>query len=574
MTKARDLSKLLSTANGKIAGNNLDVSFENISDTGTEGTKVASGTTAQRGSTTGQWRYNTTTGFFEGRGASDFNSLAPTPTITSSDISEVDSTAGGNQTVVITGTNFSSGGTVAFVGSSATFNASTTTFNSATQVTAVAPKSSFLNAQEPYTIKFTSSSGNAGSSASGLINVDSAPTWTTNAGSLGSIAENATGNHFTVAASDAESDTIAYTLQSGSLAGLSLNSSTGVISGDPTDVNSATTNNFTIRATAGGKTSDRAFSYITTNVPIVQAFSYTGSNQNFTVPSGITSFQVFMWGAGGGGGNSGSSGYVGGNGGAGGYVTSTISNYSAGQTFSLLVGGATSYSSNSQAIANYGGGGSGTDNNGGQSPGGNGGGRSEISIGGGANTPAGTRILVAGAGGGGAGSYHTGESNGDRSGGNAGHPTGQRANGSGTNATGGTQSAGGTKGSGNSNTAWSNQAPADGSAGIGGYGRSGTLNEDIGYGRPGGGGGGYYGGGGGDAGVAGAVTPQGGGGGSSYANSSYASNVTYVAGNETSAPETSNTHYASGIAKGGTGDNNGSRNQAALGGNGRIVLVY
>ena len=32
MTKARDLSKLLSTANGKIAGANLDVSFENISD--------------------------------------------------------------------------------------------------------------------------------------------------------------------------------------------------------------------------------------------------------------------------------------------------------------------------------------------------------------------------------------------------------------------------------------------------------------------------------------------------------------------------------------------------------------
>jgi hypothetical protein len=42
MTKARDLSKLLSTANGKIAGANLDVSFENITDTGTEGTKVAS----------------------------------------------------------------------------------------------------------------------------------------------------------------------------------------------------------------------------------------------------------------------------------------------------------------------------------------------------------------------------------------------------------------------------------------------------------------------------------------------------------------------------------------------------
>ena len=66
MARNRDISKLLSTSNGKIAGANLDVSFENITDTGTEGTKVASGTTAQRGSTTGQFRFNSTTGKFEG----------------------------------------------------------------------------------------------------------------------------------------------------------------------------------------------------------------------------------------------------------------------------------------------------------------------------------------------------------------------------------------------------------------------------------------------------------------------------------------------------------------------------
>jgi len=239
----------------------------NIVDSGTEGTKVASGTTAQRGSTTGQWRYNTTTNFFEGRNnAGTFQSLEPTPTVTSVDDGEVDSAGGGNQTIVVTGTNFSSGGTIAFVGSSAEFNATTTTFNNATQITAVAPKSSFLNAQEPYKVKFTSSSGVAGTSATGLITVDNSPTWTTNAGSLGSILQTATGNHFTVAASDAEGDTIAYSLQSGSLGGLSLNSSTGVISGDPTDVANDTTNNFTLRATANTKTVDRAFSYITTAI--------------------------------------------------------------------------------------------------------------------------------------------------------------------------------------------------------------------------------------------------------------------------------------------------------------------
>ena len=51
----------------KTKGLGTSVTFENITDTGTAGTKVATGTTAQRGSTTGQWRYNTTTGFFEGR---------------------------------------------------------------------------------------------------------------------------------------------------------------------------------------------------------------------------------------------------------------------------------------------------------------------------------------------------------------------------------------------------------------------------------------------------------------------------------------------------------------------------
>ena len=244
-------------------------SLTNIVDQGTEGTKVAVGTSAQRGSTTGQWRYNTTTGFFEGRNTSGtFSTLEPTPTVASVDDGEVDSAAGGNQTIVITGTNFKTGDVASFVGTSASFNATTTTINSATQITAVAPKSSFLNAQEPYKVKVTSSTGLAGTSATGLINVDNAPTWTTNAGSLGSIAEDATGNHFTVAATDAESDTIAYSLQSGSLAGLSLNSSTGVISGNPTDVSSDTTNSFTLRATANGKTADRAFTYITTNNPL------------------------------------------------------------------------------------------------------------------------------------------------------------------------------------------------------------------------------------------------------------------------------------------------------------------
>lgn len=252
MTKARTIA-------------NLGTGFVNISDTGTEGTKVATGTTAQRGSTTGQWRFNTDTGFFEGRNATTFSTLEPTPTISSVDVTEVDSQAGGNVTIVVTGTNFSSGGTITFAGNAgADFNATTTTFDSATQVTAVAPKASFLNAQEPYKVKFASTSGVAGISAAGLINVDTSPAWQTAAGSLATIGDAATGTHATVSATDADGDTVSYSVQSGSLpAGTSLNSSTGVISGDPDNVSSATTSNFTLRATANSKTVDRAFSIIT-----------------------------------------------------------------------------------------------------------------------------------------------------------------------------------------------------------------------------------------------------------------------------------------------------------------------
>jgi len=283
MTKARDISKLLSTANGKIAGSNLDVSFENITDTGTEGTKVALGTTAQRGSTQGQIRFNSTTGLAEYYTGTVFKSIDAPPTISSVDVTEVDSQAGGNQTLVITGTNFSAGAITTFVGANGTdFNASTTTVNSDTQITAVAPKSSFLNAQEPYGIKITNTSGLSGS-LSGQINVDTSPTWSTASGTLATITDNQTGTHATVSATDSDGDTVAYSETGGTvLSGqnLTLNPSTGAISGDPTNVTSSTTLSFTLRATANSKTVDRAFNIILNPTP--DGLSSAGATANPT----------------------------------------------------------------------------------------------------------------------------------------------------------------------------------------------------------------------------------------------------------------------------------------------------
>jgi hypothetical protein len=288
MTKARDLSKLLSTANGKIAGANLDVSFENITDTGTEGTRVATGTTGQRGSTAGQLRFNTTTGLAEYYTGTAFKSIDAPPTVSSLDVTEVDSQAGGNQTIVITGSSFSSGAIVTFIGASGTdFNASTVTVDSDTQITAVAPKASFLNAQEPYGVKVENTSGLTATLAS-QINVDTAPSWSTASGSLGNVGEGNSAN-FSISATDADGDTVSYSETTSSLsgAGFSLNSSTGAITGTANLVSGDTTTSFTLRATANSKTSDRSFSIITKNI-VTNALLFDAtnlSNSNMPMPS-------------------------------------------------------------------------------------------------------------------------------------------------------------------------------------------------------------------------------------------------------------------------------------------------
>jgi hypothetical protein len=238
--------------------NYKDLKHKNLVDKGLIGTTVATGTTAQRGSGTGQFRFNTTTGKFEGRNASSFVTIEATPSVSSIDVTEVDSGGGGNQTFVITGGNFVSGDVVKFVGDDASeFNATTTTVDSITQITAVVPKVNFLNAQEPYDVTVTSAGGLIGT-LTNQINVDNAPTWTTAAGSLGNIALGATGTHFTMVAADADGDTVTYAVQSGTLpSGSSLATATGIISG--TITGSLTTYSFTLRATANAKTADRAF---------------------------------------------------------------------------------------------------------------------------------------------------------------------------------------------------------------------------------------------------------------------------------------------------------------------------
>ena len=54
-------------------------------------------------------------------------------------------------------------------------------------------------------------------------------------------------------------------------------------------------------------------------IPYTRVFNYTGTIQTFTVPTGVTSVNIYCWGAGGGAG-----GNVGGRGGNGGFIKATL----------------------------------------------------------------------------------------------------------------------------------------------------------------------------------------------------------------------------------------------------------
>ena len=129
----------------------------------------------------------------------------------------------------------------------------------------------------------------------------------------------------------------------------------------------------------------------------VKTFTYTGDDQTFTVPDGISLVQVVLWGAGGGGWNGDRSS------GAGGYTSGTME-VTAGDTLTIIVGGGGH--PNHPSFRSYGGGGK-TKQAGASSSGG--GGRSAIKA---AN---GGEMATAG-GGGGAGNDNEGGAGGGESG--------------------------------------------------------------------------------------------------------------------------------------------------------------
>ena len=183
-----------------------------------------------------------------------------------------------SQTFNITGTGFISIPIVEFIKSDtgAITRAGAVSFTSSTALSVTTTL-----ATGAYYVRVENNDGNAGRSTNAIITASTAPTWSTAAGSLGSVAGNFSGNVVTVAATSDSSITYSEVggpilIGSGSgQANCTLGSSSGIIA--TTDFGGSsttpTTYTFTLRATdVEGQTADRVFS-------LTSSFGATGGGQ-------------------------------------------------------------------------------------------------------------------------------------------------------------------------------------------------------------------------------------------------------------------------------------------------------
>jgi hypothetical protein len=209
------------------------------------------------------------------------------------------------------------------------------------------------------------------------------------------------------------------------------------------------------------------------------AFGYTGSGQSWTVPAGVSSVYVKMWGAGGGGGSH--SGWSFGSPGGGGGHTRGIITVTPGQTLALVVGGGGRAQDGYSA---YGGGGIRSASN---NYGSGGGGYTAVfdSV-----ISSGNELMVAGGGGGGGASRANAGNFGGGGGGLQGQDGAAQYDGYyGYRGRGGTQTGGGSGGGNAGSKFQGGQANAYGGGGGGGYygGSGGSYVEDDTMGGGGGG---------------------------------------------------------------------------------------
>jgi hypothetical protein len=331
--------------------NSRDFTGKNRKFTGTKGIVAPKGTTGERvGSESGELRFNTTTELMEYYDGTQWKAIDAPPSISS--ITTNDATGSGTVlnadgstlfTITINGGNFGNGLNVQFIGSTGTvYTAGNITRVSASQITCTT-LSSMGTADDPYDVRVTNVSGLSIESLDAFT-YNAPPVFTVASGQLGTVYDGQviSGTTLNAGATDAEGNTITFTIISGSLpgSGLSISSSTGAITGTLSGSPSLGNYPFVVRAATTEGTVERQFSIQVVANPFIVATGGTiltsgdfkthvfTSPGTFTVssagtPAGSTTVEYLVVGAGGSG--SGSSpgpnefDYAGGGGGAGGY---------------------------------------------------------------------------------------------------------------------------------------------------------------------------------------------------------------------------------------------------------------
>jgi len=179
-------------------------------------------------------------------------------------------------TFTVTGTGFGTGTNAFFITSNnRRYASSTVTINSSTELELVTPQD-FSVADGPLSLQIVGPNGIA-SVLTDVISTGGVPTWTTASGSFGTFLEGSSINQTVEAVDPDAGSTITYSVASGALpSGVTINASTGVISGSLPAITNTTTYNFTIRATDNaGNTADQSFS-----------LSSTASSVSWTTTSG------------------------------------------------------------------------------------------------------------------------------------------------------------------------------------------------------------------------------------------------------------------------------------------------
>ena len=291
-----------------------DITGKNRKFTGTGGIKVPSGTAAQRVNEAGTFRFNTDTNLAEYYDGTDWKPIDAPPTITgftvdggSSVTSAEINRVSGDATIVINGSNFDiTSGTVVFEseGGGANVSTQTLTRTSSSSFTVTVTRTDFLTANDPYAIKLTNGSGLAATLAS-AITANDPPVFTTAADTTvkqGFEGQSAPFSETTLAATDAEGDTITYSISAGALPpGVTINSSTAALEGTVSG-SSVQNYTFTVQAATSKGNATRQFIF-----------------QVITEPAYTIEYLVLAGGGAGGG------SHRGGGGGAGGYRNSYAS---------------------------------------------------------------------------------------------------------------------------------------------------------------------------------------------------------------------------------------------------------